>query len=326
MPPAPAAVTSASMIRTFRPSRHDRYEPSGRQAATCGLREDRARATSTAPVRSILAKNQLASKARSPGPACRAAAGEAAGRRGQSHPGQARSRAWRRAGRGCRSQPKSSAAGPGSQPGPSGNGSCRSTTGCGQYRGSSPSCSHRRRRYAARRSERPACVAEPAAQPRSRTVPSAGRGPDGGADPAGPFRGTGERQAGQARGQLAPHPHITQAREHPQGKHEADTHPRRQDPQPPPHRPGLLQDIIDQPGPSGTLDRDLPRFTLAPVKRMAKTGLNQYARLHPWDTGCGLTTTDLRCWLGKNWPDANAPCAHPQECVRRWDRGADPIR
>jgi ParB-like chromosome segregation protein Spo0J len=94
--------------------------------------------------------------------------------------------------------------------------------------------------------------------------------------------------------------------------------PKSADPKPAAPPSALLQERV--------LDRDLPRFTLAPVKKMAKTGLNQYARLHPWDTGGGLETTDLRCWLGKNWPGANAPCAHPQECVRRWDRGADPIR
>jgi len=35
-------------------------------------------------------------------------------------------------------------------------------------------------------------------------------------------------------------------REHPQRKHEVHSHPPRQHPQPPLHRPGLLQHVIDK--------------------------------------------------------------------------------
>ena len=53
-------------------------------------------------------------------------------------------------------------------------------------------------------------------------------------------------QPGQPGGQLGPDPGIAQPREHPQREHEVHPGPRRQHPQPPLHRPGLLQDVIDQ--------------------------------------------------------------------------------
>jgi hypothetical protein len=53
-------------------------------------------------------------------------------------------------------------------------------------------------------------------------------------------------QASQPSGQLAPDAQIAKVREHAQGEHEIHAGPRRQHPQPPMHRPGLLQDVIDQ--------------------------------------------------------------------------------
>jgi len=57
-----------------------------------------------------------------------------------------------------------------------------------------------------------------------------------------------QAQPGQPRGQLAPDPQIAKAREHPQRQDKVHPGPGRQSPQPALHRPGLLQDVIDQPG------------------------------------------------------------------------------
>ena len=53
-------------------------------------------------------------------------------------------------------------------------------------------------------------------------------------------------QAIQPGGQLGPHPRIAQPRVHPQRQQEVHPDPGRQIAQPPLHRPGLLQDVIDQ--------------------------------------------------------------------------------
>ena len=58
--------------------------------------------------------------------------------------------------------------------------------------------------------------------------------------------GRGHRQALQPGGQLGPDPGIPQPRVHPQRQHEVHPDPGRQVPQPPLHRPGLRQDVIDQ--------------------------------------------------------------------------------
>ena len=73
------------------------------------------------------------------------------------------------------------------------------------------------------------CRAEPAAQVPQRLL-----------------RRARHRQARQPGGQLAPDPGIAQLREHPQREHEVHPGPRGQVTQPPLHRPGLLQDVIDQ--------------------------------------------------------------------------------
>ena len=73
------------------------------------------------------------------------------------------------------------------------------------------------------------CRAEPAAQVPQRLL-----------------RRAGHRQALQPGGQLGPDPGISQPGVHPQRQHEVDPDPGRQVPQPPLHRLGLLQDVIDQ--------------------------------------------------------------------------------
>ena len=55
-----------------------------------------------------------------------------------------------------------------------------------------------------------------------------------------------QAQPGQPRGQLPPHPRITKMWEQSQRQHEIHPGPGRQQPQPPLHRLGLLQDVIDQ--------------------------------------------------------------------------------
>jgi len=73
------------------------------------------------------------------------------------------------------------------------------------------------------------CRAEPAAQVTQRLL-----------------RGAGHRQAVQPGGQLGPDPPVAQPRVHPQRQHEVHPDPGRQVPQPPLHRLGLRQDVIDQ--------------------------------------------------------------------------------
>jgi hypothetical protein len=53
-------------------------------------------------------------------------------------------------------------------------------------------------------------------------------------------------QAGQPGGQLGPDPGVSQPRVHPQRQHEVHPDPGRQVTQPPLHRPGPRQDVIDQ--------------------------------------------------------------------------------
>ena len=82
------------------------------------------------------------------------------------------------------------------------------------------------------------------------------RGPQAAAQiPQRLLRRARQVQAGQPGSQLAPHPRVAQPREHAQREHEIHTDPGRQHPQPPLHRPGLLQDIIDQ------LERQVLRLT-----------------------------------------------------------------
>jgi hypothetical protein len=201
LPSAPVMAPSASMTRASRPSRHDRQEPSGTWARTRGIRAGFARASGTAPVAAISAKNALQSKAHPAGPACPGPAGAAAAGPGWSHPGRFLSQAWPPAARGCRSRPGPPPAAPGIRPCPAGGGSSPPTTGCGWCQGSSASSGRRKQRSAAPRTAPPEYAAAPAARPPPRTRPSTARAPGGGADPVAPSPGghgkpSGPRPAG----------------------------------------------------------------------------------------------------------------------------------
>ena len=105
----------------------------------------------------------------------------------------------------------------------------------------------RRRPCAARRTAPPACAAGPAARRPPRTAPSAVPGRAGGAGPAAPSpTGTAPARPASPAVSLAQTRGIAQPREQPQRQHEVHPDPRRQIAQPPLHRPGLLQDVIDQ--------------------------------------------------------------------------------
>ena len=128
---------------------------------------------------------------------------------------------WRRAGRGCRSRPAPSASASGTRPSPSDSGSCRSSDGCGQCRGSSPSCSRRTRRSAALRIARRAYAAGPAARPPPRTGPSAVPGPGGGASHAAPSpTGAASAMPASPAVSLPQTLHVAQPGEHPEREHE----------------------------------------------------------------------------------------------------------
>ena len=218
----------------------------GQMLADLRAARGRARPSSIAPVRVMSAKNQPASKPRSsrtsmPG---RSSGSSRVARAVSSR--SAAERRWRPAGRGCRSRPAPSAAASGTRPSSSGSGSGRSRSGCGQCRGSSPSCSRRRRRCAARRSGPRACTAAPAARPPPQTAPSAAPGPGGGAGPAAPSPTGTPGPARPGPRSACPTPVIAKMREHAQRQDEIHSGPGRQIPQPPLHRLGLRQDVIDQ--------------------------------------------------------------------------------
>ena len=123
----------------------------------------------------------------------------------------------------------------------------RSRPGCGRCRGPSGSSARRRRQCAARRSDTPGVCgwasgpattsnrafsgAGPRRRRRSRRAFSDG---DGTSSPASPAVSLPHTRS------------VAQLREHRQRQHEIHPGPRRQDPQPALHRPGLLQHIIDQ--------------------------------------------------------------------------------